>query len=354
MDKIEIPSLDGRQLAANWVRACGDEHALGTVVIHSATGVPRRYYGAFARHLSEQGVDVLLWDARGIGESATLPVSDDPATMRDWGQRDQQAVLHFLRAEHTARQLIIIGHSSGGHLAGLAPLTASADALVLVASGGCDWRDYPIVQWPRLLGAWWVVMPLLLALWGHLPAWAGVGHALPRGVAEQWRRWSLTRGYLFGDPALDTRGYAAYAGPLLALSMSDDQGFAPPGAVRALLRRFSGARIEHREIPADSISKVWKSAPTSSSCCSVSAVPCATVERSSPASRTPQPSSIRTRNPGSRHCSRNWILGATVSAACLTFPRWRRIWSLVARLHVNRRTLTSGAGVANPVRQHAE
>jgi predicted alpha/beta hydrolase len=250
MDKIEIASEGGRLLAANWVRAAGLATPLGTAVIHSATGVPRRYYSAFALHLSEQGFDVLLWDARGIGESATLPVGSDPATMRDWGEHDQQAVLHHVRTKYPRRRLFIIGHSSGGHLAGLATLTAGADALVLVASGSCDWRDYPFKQWPRLLGAWWVAMPLLLSIWGYLPSWAGVGHALPRGVAEQWRRWSLTRGYLFGDSTLDTRGYAAYSGPLLALSMSDDQGFAPPGAVQALLRRFSGARMEHREIAA--------------------------------------------------------------------------------------------------------
>lgn len=250
MDKIEIQTEDGRLLAADWVRASGTAHALGTAVVHSATGVARRHYRAFAQHLSQHGLDVLLWDARGIGESATLPVRRDPSTMRDWGQRDQQAVLHHVRTQHPARPLVIVGHSSGGHLTGLAPLTAGADALILIASGGCDWRDYPPMQWPRLWTAWWVVMPLLLALRGHLPAWAGLGHALPRGVAEEWRRWSLTRGYLFGDPALDTSGYAAYAGPLLALSMSDDLGFSPPGAVRALLRRFSGARIEHREIPA--------------------------------------------------------------------------------------------------------
>lgn len=247
---IEIRCEDGRALAANWVFAGSATPVSATVVIHSATGVLRRYYDAFAQHLSAHGLDVLLWDARGIGDSATLPVRTDPATMRDWGQRDQQAVLHHVRTRHPLRPLVIIGHSSGGHLAGLAPLTVGADALILVASGGCDWRDYPLMQWPRLWAAWWVVMPLLLALWGHLPAWAGAGHALPRGVAQEWRRWSLTRGYLFADLTLDTRGYATYAGPLLAVSMSDDRGFAPPGAVHALLRRFSSARIEYREIAA--------------------------------------------------------------------------------------------------------
>jgi predicted alpha/beta hydrolase len=166
-------------LAAHWLHADDSAPALATVVIHSATGVPRRFYAAFAQHLCDQGFDVLLWDARGIGESATLPVGRDPATMRDWGQRDQQAVLRHVRARHPSRPLVIVSHSSGGHLAGLAPLTACADALILVASGLCDWRDYPVAQWPRLLGAWWVAAPVLTALWGHLPAWAR--HPVPCG-----------------------------------------------------------------------------------------------------------------------------------------------------------------------------
>jgi predicted alpha/beta hydrolase len=220
------------------------------VVIHSATGVPCKFYNAFAAYLSEQAFDVFLWDARGIGKSATVHARDDSATMRDWGQRDQQAVLQHLGSSNSSGKLVIIGHSSGGHLSGLAPLTSTADALILIASGGCDWRDYPPSQWPRLLAAWWLAMPLLLQLFGYLPAWAGVGHDLPRGVAQDWRNWSLTRGYLFGDATLDTSGYSGYVGPLLALSISDDRGFAPPGTVRTLLHKFINARTQHREIAA--------------------------------------------------------------------------------------------------------
>jgi predicted alpha/beta hydrolase len=220
------------------------------VVIHSATGVPCKFYNAFAAYLSEQAFDVFLWDARGIGKSATVHARVDSATMRDWGQRDQQAVLQHLRSSNSSGKLVIIGHSSGGHLSGLAPLTSTADALILIASGVCDWRDYPPTQWPRLLAAWWLAMPLLLQLFGYLPAWAGVGHDLPRGVAQDWRNWSLTRGYLFSDTTLNTSGYSGYAGPLLALSISDDRGFAPPGTVRALLQRFHNAKTQHYEIPA--------------------------------------------------------------------------------------------------------
>ena len=250
MDRIEIRCPDDRVLAANWVRATGDIPALATVVIHSATGVRKRYYQAFAEYLSKRGVDVLLWDARGIGESVTLPVQRDPATMRDWGQLDQQAVLQHIRTEHSTRPLVVVGHSSGGHLAGLAPQTSEAAGVILIAAGGCDWRDYPPLQRVRLLAIWLVGMPLILSLCGHLPSWPGVGHPLPRGVASEWRRWSLTRGYLFNDPTLDTTGYDTFEGPLLALSISDDLGYAPPGCVQSLLQRFSRANIEHHEIPA--------------------------------------------------------------------------------------------------------
>ncbi len=251
MKEIEIQCEDGRLLAAHWVRSTGSSPALATIVIHSATAVRRGFYNAFAQHLSEHGLDVILWDTRGIGESATLPMRNEPATMRNWGQLDQQAVLKYVQAQHSERPMIIVGHSSGGHLTGLASLTAKADALILIASGVCYWRDYPRTQWLRLLAVWWVGMPPLLALWGYLPAWAGIGQALPRGVAAEWRRWSLTRGYLFGDPTLDTRGYDAYVGPLLALSISDDKGYSPIGTVKALLLRFTNASIEHKEIHAD-------------------------------------------------------------------------------------------------------
>ena len=144
--------------------------------------------------------------------------------------------------------LLLVGHSSGGHLAGLAGSLSLCDGLALIAAGTCDWRDYPASQWPRLWTVWWLAVPLLLRFFGYLPGWAGVGDALPRGVAEEWRRWSLTRGYLFGDPSVDASGYQAFSKPLLALSFSDDVGFSPPKAVRERLARYSSSEVEHVEV----------------------------------------------------------------------------------------------------------
>ena len=102
MSEIEIRCQDDRLLAANWVRSTSNSPTMATLVVHSAGGVRRRYYRAFAQYLSNHGVDVLLWDARGIGDSAMQAARSDSATMRDWGQYDQQAVLQHIRTTRYA------------------------------------------------------------------------------------------------------------------------------------------------------------------------------------------------------------------------------------------------------------
>ncbi|MGN6153638.1 MAG: alpha/beta hydrolase family protein [Lysobacteraceae bacterium] len=248
METTEFSAADGRVLHGEWIPAAGTSRR--TIVMHSATGVPRGFYRAFATELAARGADVLLWDPRGVGDSALRPVRRDPATMLDWGRLDQAAALAHAGQRAPHRPIAIVGHSAGGHLTGLNAGTVDVDALVLIAAGGCDWRDYPRGQWPRLFFAWYAALPLLLGVFGHLPAWAGIGQPLPRGVIRDWRRWSLRRGYLFTDDTLDRSAYARYAGPLLMLSVSDDRDYAPPRAVRSLLAQFTTARAEHRELDA--------------------------------------------------------------------------------------------------------
>lgn len=244
---IQCP--DGQRLAHT---VTPPPQALGAtryVVINSGTGVRRGFYNAFSGYLAAAGFHVLTWDARGIGDSRTGHARHDSARMRDWGTHDLEAVLR-----HTAgltggdwSRIALIGHSSGGHLSGLAASFPKLSRMVLVASGTGDWRLYPKREWPRLLGAWYGLAPLALSTLGYVPGSLGVGHDLPRGVVRDWRNWCATRGYLFSDPSLDLSGYAAFTGDLLALHFSDDTAFAPPDTVTDLLRHFSQARIERRE-----------------------------------------------------------------------------------------------------------
>jgi predicted alpha/beta hydrolase len=215
------------------------------VIINSATAVRRAFYAAFAQYLAHAGFHVLLWDGRGIGDSRRGHAKQDTARMRDWGALDLEAVLQHARTlAGDWAYISVIGHSSGGHLSGLAPSLQHVQHLALVASGTCDWRLYPKGQWLRLLAVWYGLAPALLAMLGYLPGKLGLGHDLPPGVAWDWRNWSARRGYLFADFSLDLTGYSAFKGKLLALHFTDDTGFAPPQTVTDLLRHFDNASVE--------------------------------------------------------------------------------------------------------------
>jgi predicted alpha/beta hydrolase len=245
---MEIVCSDGYKLAADWYAAQGSSR--GCIVISPATGLRRSYYAAFAQFLSRSGWDVICFDNRGIGDSAQGSARVSAARMRDWGQLDIDAALQSACAsqQNNWQRVTLIGHSSGGHLAGLAPALSKINRLILIASGTCNWRLYPFSQKPRVLAAWWLLMPALLTSLGYLPARFGVGVDLPAGVAWDWRNWSLGRDYLFSDASLDSSGYARFAGQVIALSFTDDRGFSPPRTVSDLLRRFTLAAVSHQEI----------------------------------------------------------------------------------------------------------
>lgn len=244
-----ISCPDGTRIAFSLMLPESSQGAPRYVIINSATAVRRDFYRAFAGYLAGAGFHVLTWDARGIGDSLAGHARDSTARMRDWGALDLEAVLQHVAAavDGDWSRISVIGHSSGGHLSGLAPSLGKIQRLALVASGTCDWRLYPRRQWPRLLAAWYGLVPLLLPTLGYMPGRLGVGHDLAPGVARDWRNWSAARGYLFSDGGLDLRGYAAFKGQLLALHFSDDTGFAPPATVLDLLRHFPSANVQRQE-----------------------------------------------------------------------------------------------------------
>ncbi|WP_170133650.1 alpha/beta hydrolase family protein [Undibacterium pigrum] len=250
---MNIICADGRQLANTLFPHQATDQATkrrGVIVINSATGVPQGFYRHLALHLSHNGYDVLTWDARGIGASQSGHAKQETARMRDWGQLDMDAVLRSTVSTLAVpwEQVTVLGHSSGGHLAALAPALQHVPRLILLASGTCNWRLYPRGQWPRMLFAWHLLTPLFLHGLGYFPGKAGVGHDLPRGVAWDWRNWSLADDYLFSDKGIDTAGYTNYSGKIFSLSFADDHGFSPPGTVRDLLDHFPRAEKLHREI----------------------------------------------------------------------------------------------------------
>jgi predicted alpha/beta hydrolase len=214
------------------------------IVFNSALGIKQEFYDHFIQYLVSKGNTVITWDARGIGKS-THPngPSIDNARMRDWGQKDLEAVLNYVVDTKLAlfETITVMGHSAGGHLIGLAPSITKISKIILISSGTCTWKLYPVKELPKILFSWFILVPFAVAVFGHAPGNIGIGHDLPRGVIMDWRNWSISRDYLFSDKTLGTAYYKKITAKIDAIGFSDDHAFSPPSTMKDLIKHFPNA-----------------------------------------------------------------------------------------------------------------
>lgn len=257
---LRLVCSDGAVLAAHWyLPAQGLPRAVA--VVSAATGVPQGFYRAFAQWLAQRGYAVLTYDYRGIGLSRRSPVTNEPASMRDWGRLDMSAALAAAEMQRQAASgqrlpLLLIGHSFGGNALGLAQGVEQADAVLTVASQLGDWRLWPGVHRVVTWLFFHVMLPTVAHVLGHAPGWVlggGSAQPLPKQVALQWARWGRMRGFLYGDASLkNDLGLHRFTGAAHLWNVSDDLTYGPPGAVDGLGAVFSSARVtRHTLTPAD-------------------------------------------------------------------------------------------------------
>jgi predicted alpha/beta hydrolase len=235
-----IATDDGWRLAANVYTSSSNPRAV--LIINSATAVHRRFYEKFATYAAHFGFTAYTYDYRGIGDSIATARAPE-ATMYDWAIGDFPAVLRWVRARYPSCPIVGIGHSVGGQLFALSRESVHLSALIGVGAQSGYWR-----HWPRGWGkwVWWNVhVPLLTRIFGHLPAWAGIGTSLPKGVALQWARWCRSPEY-FVDHAGESLPtyFASLTLPKLWVSVEGDP-FGPLRAIQWMIDRLP-APIEHR------------------------------------------------------------------------------------------------------------
>ncbi|MCA9710021.1 MAG: alpha/beta fold hydrolase [Myxococcales bacterium] len=239
--ELQIPTAGARTLGARCYEPVG--RPIGQVVIHGATATPQRYYGSFSRHLAWQGLRVLTYDYRGIGDSRVEPIAADPTCMRDWID-DAAAAQRWLVDRDPALPLLAIGHSFGGQIAPALDAGRRPRAIVLVGAGSGYWRRYSGRARARLWLTWSGLVPALARGLGYMPGWTGIGEDVPGPVARQWARWCLHPEYFLGELPWLYDQLADYPGRVRALSFTDDE-FLPEANARWLLRRLRSASVEH-------------------------------------------------------------------------------------------------------------
>ena len=256
---MAVEAADGYRINGFvWRHRDGGAGDRPAVIINSATSVRCRYYARFAAFLFREGMDVVIYDYRGIGESRPVSLRGFDAGWMDWGSLDFDAVLRHAERTFPGQPIHVVGHSVGGVLVGLAASNHLIRRVFTVGAQYAYWPDYAAgLRW-RMVLKWHIVMPALTLLFGFFPGkklgWledtpAGVVRDWVLGrrrLEDTWRGRSVTR-----HPAKQeiVRRFATVTAPTLAVRIADDE-FGTATAVRRLLAYFSNsARSGNRDLP---------------------------------------------------------------------------------------------------------
>lgn len=251
METIQIITSDKHVLAAK--KYTPQQAVKAVVLMPAAMGVKQNFYAPFAEFLAENGMAVLSFDYRGMGDSL-LPEFQQSlrgfqATLNDWAELDYNAALLDAKRWQPDVPLLVIGHSLGGQLAGLLPDNHLIDGILTVGCGTGYWR-YNAPQLKRYVWLlWYFLVPFYTTLCGYFPGkkLRKVGN-LPKGVIYQWSRWCRDRRYFVDEQgnAMQTYHHQIQA-PVLCMSFTDDEMMGRKN-IDSLHDYFSNAPVERRYI----------------------------------------------------------------------------------------------------------
>ncbi len=247
--QIRIKTADEFALAATVFPGEDNDGAKRCAIMSSAMGVKRGFYESFARFLSKEGITVITYDYRGIGDSGPGKLEGFEAHLHEWGEKDLDAVIRWVRDTYLPTKLFLIGHSVGGQIAALAESSRHADAIVGVAAQSGYWGHWSGIRKVAIFVLWHLLLPISTHLVGFFPAkFFGLSENLPKGVALQWATWGRDPDYIRGkNRRASADNFDQIRAPVLAYFIEDDT-LAPRLSVEAMLRYYTRSKTSLREI----------------------------------------------------------------------------------------------------------
>ncbi len=252
MNSIEsfwISCKDGYQLAAQFYPALNSDKPY-PILICPATGITKNFYHAFAQWLNQQGYPVLSFDFRGIGESLHGALKDSTASIHDWGIYDIPAAIEALLNRTQAEKVIIVGHSAGGQLLGIASnYHKVAKVLAIAGSTGHvkGLKGKTKILAPVMFN---IIFPVSSFVKGYgATQFIGMGENLPKNVAKQWAEFCSKPGYVMN--AIGKTIFEDYHQqiqcPITSFWATDDE-IATHSNVKDLLRLYPNAQTKLIEL----------------------------------------------------------------------------------------------------------
>jgi len=263
-EPLVVEATDGHRIKGfAWRHPDGFPADRPVVIINSATAVRCRYYSRFADFLFREGMDVITYDYRGIGESRPATLRGFDAGWIDWGNLDFEAMLRYAEEAYSGQPIQVVGHSVGGLLIGLAEANHLIRRVFTMGAQYAYWRDYAAGRRWQMGTKWDVAMPALTLLFGYFPGKKlGWLEDTPRGVVRDWAlsRRRLEDSWRGGSAARYpgkqdlVRRFTTLTAPTLAVSVTDDE-FGTVPAVNRLLSYFANSPRTVIEISPESIAE---------------------------------------------------------------------------------------------------
>jgi predicted alpha/beta hydrolase len=220
-----------------------DNNSSETVlIIASATGVKQEYYSKFAEFAESNGITVITFDYNGIGHSLKKSIKELKTNAADWGRNDLESIIQYVINNYPKSKKVIIGHSIGGQLIGLAKSSNILDKIVLVAAQSGYWKYWKGIERIKMWLNWYFLFPVITLMFGYLKSKKISGmENLPKNVANQWKNWGKNRDYIFSDMSINETFYETIKTNITAYSIDDDD-FAPKEAVQWMTEKYKNAK----------------------------------------------------------------------------------------------------------------
>lgn len=239
--KIAIEAADGRRLAARWWQ--GTQAAERSVIFIPALAAPQEYLHFFASYLAQRGWGALTFDYRSVGGSQDAG-ADSSVTLDHWANLDLPAAVSEAQRRANPKFLAVIAHSIGGQLLGQSPIRHDVNGALFIAAQRGIPKFYKGAARLRIEYAY-SVFPALIRLFGRLPVSPLTFPEACSGQAvNQWVRWGRSGVFTDRGGADVESRFGEYRGPLTAVTVADDEHYAPAEAVEALTRMYRNAEIK--------------------------------------------------------------------------------------------------------------
>ncbi|MBS1735270.1 MAG: alpha/beta fold hydrolase [Bacteroidetes bacterium] len=214
------------------------------MIIVSAAGVLQIFYKKIAEFFQNNGISTITFDYTGVGKSLHGNIKKENSNLANWGNRDLEAVIKHTIKTFPHHKIILLGHSIGGQLIGLAPSSFLADKIILVAAQSGYWKFWKGIGKIRMWANWYLLVPALTKMFGYLPSKKiSRMENLPKNVAKEWAKWCKSSDYLFASFSHNKLYFDRIKCKLTSISIDDDI-WAPKKSVEWLTAKFENASIK--------------------------------------------------------------------------------------------------------------